>query len=63
MSAEKERRDERQIVKQVRRGVRKEKRTRRRTRWSHSQHTASSSVGAVEKTKKMTTNAFSLNCI
>lgn len=40
MSAEKERRDERQIVKQVQREVRK----RQGTRWTHSPNAVSSSV-------------------
>lgn len=51
VSAEKERRDERQVVKQVQGGVRKAKRSRGQTRWTHSQHTASSLEGAVGKKK------------
>lgn len=47
MSAEKERRDERQIVKQVQREVRKEKRRRQGTRWTHSPNAVSSSVAVL----------------
>lgn len=47
MSAEKERRDERQIVKQVQREVRKEKRKRQGTRWTHSPNMVGSSVAVL----------------
>lgn len=64
VSAEEERRDERQIVGQVQREVRKEERKRWWTRWTRSQCTASRSVGAVEeKKKKRCLNTFSFNCI